>query len=272
MTISLKQRVLQYKQQRMQFFLQKERGVPIYEAYYFSGRERLANIGISMGIVLFLAFFFYRSLWAVLFLWPVGIYGYLSIQQEKGNKRRQRLEQEFKDCILSVAANLRAGYSVENAFVECIQDMVSLYGEEGLMLQELYKMKKGLCNNIPLEKLLQEFGIRSGCTNISEFGEVFCIARQSGGKMPEIIQSTADLIGEAIILKQEIQATVSGRLLELKIMMIIPFLLVGYIEVGNRGFFDVLYHNFSGGLIMTGCLTVYLTAYRLAVRICERTA
>lgn len=272
MTTNLKQQALQYKQQRKTFFWQKERGIPIYEAYYFSGRERIAYIGVSLGIVLFFAFFFYRSMWAVLFLWPAGIYGYLSFQQEKGNKRRQKLEQEFKDCILSVAANLRAGYSVENAFAECIPDMVSLYGEEGLMLKELYKIKKGLGNNIPLEKLLQEFGIRSGCNHIREFGEVLSIARQSGGKMPEIIQSTAGLIGEEISLKQEIQAAVSGRLLELKIMMLMPFLLVCYIEIGNRGFFDVLYHDFFGGLIMTGCLAVYLTAYRLAVRICKRIA
>lgn len=270
MTISLKRRVLQYKQQRKQFFLQKERGIPVYEAYFFSGRERAAYIGICMGIVLFLAFFFYRSLWTVIFLWPVGVYEYLSFQYKKGTQRRHKLEQEFKDCILFAAANLRAGYSVENAFAECIHDMVSLYGEEGLMLKELYKIEKGLSNNVPLEKLLQEFGFRSGCTNISDFGEVFCIARESGGKMPEIIQSTAALMGEQITLKLEIQATVSGRLMELKIMMAIPFLLVGYIEMGNRGFFDVLYHNFSGGLIMTGCLTVYLTAYRLADRICKK--
>lgn len=207
----------------------------------------------------------------MLVLWPVGIYWYLSFQLKKGNKRKQKLEAEFKDCILSVAANLRAGYSIENAFMESVADIDSLYGEEGLMGKELYRIKKALYNNIPLEKLLQELGNRSNSTDIREFGQVFSIARLNGGRLPEIIQSTTELIGEKIALKQEIEVAISGRLLEMKIMAVIPFLLVGYIEIGNRGFFDVLYHNMRGRIIMTGCLIVYLAAYHIADKICSKT-
>ncbi|MGN1147497.1 MAG: type II secretion system F family protein [Lachnospiraceae bacterium] len=272
MTISLRQRVSDYKAEKKQFFLGEKAGTTVYEAYFFSGKEKLLHICRSSGVVIFLSLFFYRSLWAGPVLWPIGVYVYLSSQKEKGNKRRQRLEVEFKDCILSVAANLRAGYSVENAFFECISDMQSLYGEEGLMLRELYRIRRGLYNNLPLEKIFQEFGDRSGCADIREFGEVLSIAKQSGGNLPEIIQSTANLIGEKISLKQEIQVMVSGRMLEQKIMNVIPFILVCYIEAGNKGFFDVLYHNPMGWVIMTGCLVVYLTAYSVAGRICKAIA
>ncbi len=175
---------------------------------------------------------------------------------------------EFRDCILSVSANLRAGYSVENAFEESMRDVQSLYGGESLMRGELQRMKKGIAHNVPLEVLLLELGERSGSGNIREFGEVFAIARGSGGRLPEIIQSTADLIGERIALQQEIQTTLSGRLFEQKIMSIMPFLLVGYVEAGNHGFFDCLYHNPAGIFIMSGCLLVYLAAVRLADQTC----
>lgn len=226
-------------------------------------------LGLSLGIVLFLAFFFYRSLWAAAFLCPAGIYAYLSFQKEQGEKRRKKLEAEFKDCIMSVAANLRAGYSVDNAFAECVQDIVPLYGKKSLMLGELYRIKKGLNNNVPLEKLLQELGKRSGCASIREFGEVFTIARQSGGNLPEVLQSTANLIGERIAGQQEIQTIISGRILEQRVMNIMPFLLAGYIEAGNKGFFDVLYHNALGISVMTVCLVVYLTAFCLSRQICK---
>lgn len=265
---SLKQRVLCYNSQKSHFFLCRKRGIPIYEVYYFSGKTKLFYIIISIGIVLFFSLFFYRSFSAAFVLWPIGVYLYLVSQKKKGEKRKQKLEAEFKDCILFAAANLRAGYSVENAFLECIPDMHSLYGEDGLMGEELIRMRKGLHNNIPLEILLCEFGSRSCNGNIKEFGEVFSIARVSGGNLPEIIQSSAGLIGDKIALKQEIQASVSGRLFEQKIMYVIPFALVYYTEAGNKGFFDVLYHNFWGRAIMTGCLFVYITAYFLSKRIC----
>jgi len=50
-------------------------------------------------------------------------------------------------------------------------------------------------------------------------------------------------------------------------MNIIPFLLVGYIEIGNPGFFKGLYEGVTGRAVMTVCLLCYLGARRLANRI-----
>lgn len=269
MFTSLKQRVLQYRSERRRFLLAGKRGMPLYESYYFHGKEQGLYIGICLILILFLAIFFYRSFWAVLPLSPIGLKSYLALEKNKGQKRKKQLEVEFKDCILAVAANLRAGYAVENAFVECIGDMQALYGENGLMCKELYRFRKGLKNNQPLEALLWEFGIRSGSETIKEFGEVFSIAVQNGGNLPETIQETADMIGEQIALKQEIEVLISGRLLEQRIMSVIPFLLVWYVEFGNKGFFDVLYHNPAGICIMTVCLAVYLAAQVLSQKICN---
>ena len=269
MLTSLKRRVLQYRSEKRCFLLAAKRGMPLYECYYFHGKEQCFYAGICLVLILFLAIFFYRSFWAVLPLSPIGLKCYLVLEKNKGQKRKRRLEAEFKDCILSVAANLRAGYAVENAFVESIADMQALYGEKGLMCRELYRLKKNLGNNRPLESLLLELGERSGSESIREFGEVFSVAVQNGGDLPETIQETADMIGEAISLQQEIAVLISGRLFEQRIMSVIPFLLVGYVEFGNKGFFDVLYHNPAGICIMTVCLAVYLAAQLLSQKICS---
>lgn len=269
MTISLRQQVSCYSREKRSFFLAKQRGIPVYRVYFFSGWEKMIYVSLSLCVVILFAYFFYRSFWAIPVLSPVGVAAYLLFQKEQGQKRRYRLEKEFKDCILSVSANLRAGYSVENAFLECRKDMLSLYGENGLMLQELIRLKKGLYNNVPLEQILGELGTRSFCGNIKEFAEVFAIARKSGGNLPEIIRSTTHLIGEEISLKQEIRTSISGKVLEQKIMTVIPFFMVSYVEAVTPGFFDVLYHNLMGYIIMTICLFVYLAAYLLARKICR---
>lgn len=255
---------------REDFFRQRNRGTPLYDHYFFDTREKVLYCLISLCIVVFFAFFFYRSLWAVFLLCPLGVFCYLGFQKDKGKRRRRKLEEEFKDCILSVSANLRAGYSVENAFEESLQDVQGIYGEDSLMRRELLRIKKGIAHNVPLESLLSELGERSGSGNIREFGEVFAIARDSGGRLPEIIQSAADLIGEKIALQQEIQVVLSGKLFEQKIMSVMPFLLAGYIEISNRGFFRILYHNPTGIFIMSGCLALYLAAVALANRICAK--
>ena len=250
----------------------QKRGMPIYECYYFHKGEKWLYAGVCLLLTLFLAMFFYRSVWAVLPLSPIGVKSYLMLQKSKGEKRRRKLEAEFKDCILAVSANLRAGYGIENAFLEAIPDMQALYGENSLMCNELYYIKKGLGNNQPLEKLLPELGRRSKCPNLEEFAEVFSIAVQNGGNLPEIIEETADMIGEKISLAQEIQVLISGRVFEQRIMSVIPFFLVCYVEMGNKGFFDVLYHNLTGISVMTVCLAIYLAAQVLSQKICKASA
>lgn len=266
---SLMQRVLHYSRQRKHFFFMEKQELPLYEVYFFSRKENVIYGAGAVCVVFFFSFFFYRSIWAVLALWPLGLWLYLAMQKEKGERRRGKLELEFKDCMQSVSANLRAGYSVEHAFEEALPDMIALYGQESLMVKELQQIKKGLANNVPLERLLLELGSRSFSANVEEFAQVFSIARASGGNLPEVLESTAGLIGEKIALQQQLQVMISGRRLEQNIMNVIPFLLVCYIEAANKGFFDVLYQDLSGRLIMTGCLLIYLVAFFLARKICH---
>lgn len=247
----------------------RKAGSAEYRYYFFRGGEQAAYLFVSGLATGFLAFFFYRSVWALLPLMPIGAVVYFLMERGKGERRRRKLETEFKDCIQLTAANLRAGYSVENAFCECERDMKALYGESGLMVKELQRIRKGLGNNVTLEELLRELGERSCSDHIREFSEVFAIGRMCGGSLPEIIQTTAGQIAEEISLKQEISTTISGKQLEHRIMTVIPFGMMGYIELTNPGFFQALYHNAAGYLIMTGSLMVYLAAYGLGRRICR---
>lgn len=116
---SLRRRVFRYRQQKIRFLKAEERGAPDYGVYFFKGSEKLAYSILCVLLMGFLAIFFYRSCRALPLLAPVGAVAYLSMQKEKGISRKRKLELEFKDCIQLTAANLRAGYSVENAFMEC---------------------------------------------------------------------------------------------------------------------------------------------------------
>ena len=69
------------------------------------------------------------------------------------------------------------------------------------------------------------------------------------------------------IQRMERQILLGGKKMELTIMKAMPFGILLYIDIGNRGYFDSLYHNLTGIAVMTGCLGVYLGAYLLGERI-----
>lgn len=238
-----------------------------YGEYLFNGRKRCRYLAEGMLIMGIFAYFFYRSIWAYLLMTPSLFLFMKQKKKELSEKRRKVLRMQFKDAILSVSTNQKAGSSVENAFREAYRDMAMLYGAESPICQELYTIDRGLENNAVLEKLLYDFGCRSHIQDIMQFAEVFLIAKRNGGNMTEILSETANTIEQKITIDNEIEVLLSSRKMEQKIMNVIPFFIIFYINLTSKGFFDVLYHNPAGILIMTVCLAVYLAAFKISRKI-----
>lgn len=238
-----------------------------YSTYFFRKKEWIYYMFLGVLQVILLSKCFYDSMFAS-FLFLPFIYLYLEKKRrELCCKRKNQLEKEFRDVILSVLGNIQAGYSVENAFQEAYQDIVMLYGTESNMACELRLLRQKLRMNQPIEQALQNLADRSEITDIKDFAEVFRIAKRTGGDLKEMISNTACILRDKQEVRREIDTILAQKELELKIMRYIPFVIVGYLSLTSRGYFDVLYHNIFGVLVMTGCLAVYLLAVFLAEKI-----
>ena len=228
-----------------------------YEHYQF-GRKEMFFYGLeAVGLVLFFAYFFYRSLWLAILLTPVGIFFLKRKKKELGRRQQDTLKIQFREAVLSISAGMRAGYSAENAFKEAYKDMVRMFGRQSLICRELAYLLGGMSNNIPIEKLLQGFGSRSGVEEIKEFGEIFEISKKTGGNIGQIIARTVEIISRKLEVDREIETLVSAKKLEQKIMNLVPFVILFYVDATSKGFFDVLYNNIAGNMIMTAGIAVY---------------
>ena len=222
---------------------------------------------IGVGILIVISFFFYRSVWSLPFLIPVYFLYRREALKDYVQKCHRETAVQFKDAILAVSANQKAGYSVENSFKQSYEDMALLYGRESIICQELYSMVSGMGNNMILETMIFDFGKRSGVVEIMEFAQVFAAAKRNGGNLTEVIERSVAIIEEKIETEKEIQILISAKKLEQKIMNIVPFGILLYISITSKGFFDVLYHNPMGIAIMTVCLAVYIWSVSLSRKI-----
>lgn len=235
---------------------------PDYTAYKLSRQETVIHLLLGAVFTAVISWLFYDSFIAWVLLMP---FAFLSIKDKEKvlcRKRKCRLELEFREVILSVSANLQAGYSVENAFCEAYKDIVILFGKESMMAKELHLILRRLDNNEQLETALLNLARRSGVQDIRDFADIFRIAKRGGGNMCSIIANTADIIGDKQEVRREIETVVSEKRLEQQIMRYIPFLIMFYISLTTKGYFESLYHNPLGWLIMTVSLIVYAAACR----------
>lgn len=240
-----------------------------YASYTFSRPEIVRYLLAGGAFMAMVSWLFYDSAIAWVLLMP---FVFLSLRDQgkaECQKRKKKLEIEFREVILSVSSNLQAGYSVENAFQESYRDIVLLYGNESVMAKELRLIFRKLSNNEQLESALTDLADRSGVQDIRDFADIFQIAKRGGGDMRGIIANTADIIGDKQEVRREIETVISEKKLEQQIMRYIPFFIIFYISLTTKGYFESLYHNIFGWILMTGLLIVYAVACRLSDQILD---
>lgn len=231
------------------------------------GKEIFISVLKAVGIIAVVSYLFYYS-WISFFCMIPFVFFYVKIEKKRLKKKRlDQLRKEFKEGIQALHSAIEAGYSLENAFVEALKDLALIYPKETYITREFKRIVHGIRMNTPVEKLLEDFGERSGIEEIRNFAEIFTIAKRRGGDMTLIIQSTVTSIREKIQVEDEVQTMMSGKKLEQKVMNMIPFGIMAYVKVTSDGFLDIMYGNEIGIIVMTACLVVYIIAIWIANRI-----
>ena len=245
-------------------FRQQERR---YEKYDLNLREWIAALSGGVCLAAAASYTCYRN-WAafLIFLIPAGFFPQYCREYWR-KERLRKLELQFKETIQILSSSLSAGYSVENAIVSCQKELEMMYGPDGLMAREIAYMTGQMRMNRPIETLMNEFADRSGLEDVENFSRIFTIAKRSGGQLVPIISHTVQIMDDRFQVKEELRTLTASRKFEQKIMSLMPFLIILYIDTSSPGFFTVMYTTFMGRFIMTICFMVYLLSCYLSRRI-----
>jgi tight adherence protein B len=227
-----------------------------YGSYRLTKLQLLYSIAVHMLLMLFISMLFYNSVVAMLFLMPFEIFLLRNTKQRKCEARKKQLYMEFNEMIYALAANMSAGYALEKAFAAVYEEMENLYQGKSYIEEELKIIMKGIEMNEDREDLLADFGVRSDISDIKEFAQVVKVAKSSGGNLVKIIKRTSENISRKFEVENEIDTVISAKKLEQKIMTAMPCLIICYLRLTNRGYMDILYHNFQGICFMSMCLGV----------------
>lgn len=241
------------------------------EQYRLSKQEWLLTAIKYVGLSGAVGYLFYHSLYAVLFLWFFFPLFVRSERQRLLNKRKEQLKEELKEFMQSMATLLRAGYALENTLPMIQSDLQRAFPKKSILALECELMEQRRLINQPIDLLFQELSERHELTELKDFTQVLVIARQRGGNLVEIVTETCMQLQENMQAAGEIAVMVAAKVLEQRIMLMIPFGMVAYLNVSNPGYLDCLYKSAFGGLVMTMCLMIILLSYIWAQKILHGT-
>lgn len=229
--------------------------------YRLCTKEKLRYTAVYLTLDAAVSYLFFES-YAAFFLLLPGLAWFLRERKNTLRKlRMERIRRQFLDGILLMSASLQAGYSAENAVREAVRELVKVYEPNDIIVREFRLIGARLAVSRSLEELFLDFGRRSAVEDIISFAEVLATAKRSGGDLLAVIRNTVLCIRQKQETLQEIETSLSGKIMEQNIMSMIPILILAYIKLSSPEFLETMYGNITGISVMTICLLIYIAAY-----------
>lgn len=181
-------------------------------------------------------------------------------------RRKELLLAQFKEMLLSLGGAMDAGYSLERGLRYAAVDLERLYGPGSDMVWELNRIVETMELNGTAEEALEDLAERSGLEDIRNFSQVFTAAHRGSGSVSRVISAAARTMSRKHRTDEEIKTLTASRRMEQRILFIMPFALLAYLDLTSPGFLDVMYITAAGRLVMTLCLAAGAGSWAAAER------
>ena len=231
-----------------------------YSIYFPNLKEKILWFILGMiasGAVLYL--FYERLVVSVIFGAVCGVVFIPIRTKQKIKKRRQKLSHQFRELLDALSTSIGAGKNVQDSFQGAVDDLAIQFTRDSDIVRELEIICSGMYNNMAIEDLLMNFAQRSGVDDIGNFANVFATCYRKGGNINEIIKNTAEIIGDKIEIKMELETMVAGQKNEMNIMLVMPLLFVVVMKSMGGGLIDL--STPIGVISVTIALVLFVVAY-----------
>ena len=181
-------------------------------------------------------------------------------------KRKKRIKLQFRDMLESLASSFSAGSNVLGAFTSTLADLKIQYDENDIIIKEMQNIIDGANQGIGIDAMLKSFAERSQDDDIQNFVDVFEICFRQGGNMQSVVIHTHSVISEKIAVSLEIQTKLTSNKMQHDVMSVMPIAIVLMLKITNKVFAEN-FTTFTGVLINTVAIAIFITAYRYGKKI-----
>lgn len=249
-----------------------------YKVYYMKPTEKILTFLLAFIVGAAVGYLFYGGIgkdefgqpttltWVLNITIPVAvgaIAGWLFVPMRTESiiaKKKKDLNHQFRDMLESLTTSLGAGKNVNDSFFDVFEDLKVQYEADAFILKELEVIISGIHNNVPLEDVLEDFGLRSDNEDIQSFANVFKISYRKGGNIKDIIRNTRNILSDKMEIAEDIETLVSSNKLEQNIMIVMPIALIGVIKMMSPEF-AANFVTTTGIISTTVSIVIFVVAY-----------
>jgi tight adherence protein B len=165
-------------------------------------------------------------------------------------KRIERFKKQLPDGLDLIARALRAGHSFTGAMKLAIDEFEDPLGPE--FEETLNEINFGVSVPIALKNLADRFDFEE----IQYFVTGVTLQRETGGNLAELVEALARLIRERFVFEGKVRVLTAECRLSAVILMVLPFLIAGYIWLTNPNFLTPLLTEPVGHLMIVSAIVM----------------
>lgn len=167
-------------------------------------------------------------------------------------KRIEKIDSQLPDALDLIGRALRAGHAFQGAM-----QMVGSESPEPVASE--FRITFDEINfGVPLDGAILNLATRVPSTDLRYFVIAVLIHRESGGNLAELLDNLSRLMRERMKLKGTIQVLSAEGKMSAWILVVLPFVMGGIINMINPGFMSVLYSDPLGRQVLGSAMVLML--------------
>lgn len=183
-------------------------------------------------------------------------------------RRKREFLVEFKDFLFIVSTAIGAGRSMKDAIAEAIPEIKKIYGDDTVLINNLSisyeRMNTGGENDVDV---LMDFAVASGMEDCIDFVTIYSICKVTGASLILALNKAASVIIDKMTIDREITELVKRKENEGKIIFLMPFAVVIFLNIFAPDYIAPLYESFTGNIIMTIVIASSVVVYGIIKKI-----
>lgn len=220
----------------------------------------LAGLALSMLL--------YRNILFALLIIPFTPRIKVFAEEHLASRRKKRYMAEFKDFLFMASTAIGAGRSMKDAIGESIPSLSNIHGSEGVLVKDLRKayerMETGRENDVAV---LNEMADASGLEDVNDFVTIYSICKSSGASLIIALNRAAGVIMEKMSIENEIEELVKRKESEGLVILIMPALVLLFLNLFAPDYIAPMYETITGRIIMSVCAAGTAGVYVLIQKI-----
>lgn len=181
--------------------------------------------------------------------------------KRKAEQRRSQIDSQLNSFNMALANALRASPSLGKALKRA-EDVA-----QGPLAEELGIVLKELRLGATVDQSLLSMATRVGSASLDAIISALLIGRQIGGRIPDILESTASTLREMERLEGVIRTKTSEAKGQLWLMALAPGVIFYVFDSMQPGYFDPLTRSFGGMMVLAAAIVAWAASILAARKI-----